>query len=112
MRILELKMSSNHKMMRMRLREKRKLIDNKINGGKENLELKRCREDRRKMKKYKIMIVGNEKLGQNITFFVIGNWRPEAPSLVRRHLYRYDRGLTFFKMATRRTVAGSSPSPQ
>ena len=41
MRILELKMSSNHKMMRMRLREKRKLIDNKINGGKENLELKR-----------------------------------------------------------------------
>ena len=87
MRILELKMSSKHKMMRLRLREKRKLIENEINGGKGNLKLKRRREDRRKTKKYNVMIVGNEKLGQNITFFIIGNWRPEAPSLVRRHLY-------------------------
>ena len=62
-------MSINHKMMRMRLREKRKLIENEINGGKENLELKRSI---RKMKKYKEnedRVVGNENLGKNIMFF-------------------------------------------
>ena len=34
--------------------------------------MKRRREDRKKLKKYKVMIVGNEKLGQNITFFSSG----------------------------------------
>ena len=40
MSFLELKMSSNHKMMRKRLREKRKLIENEMNEGKENSEVK------------------------------------------------------------------------
>ena len=39
MRFFELKMSSNQKMIRMRLGEKRKLIENEINGGKENSEV-------------------------------------------------------------------------
>ena len=36
----KLKMSRNHKMMSKRLKEKRKLIENKMNGGKENSKVK------------------------------------------------------------------------
>ena len=93
MRFLELKMSSNHKMMRMRLREKRKLIEDEINGGKENSEVKyKENEDR---------IVGDEELGHHITDFSsevgancndktkqfhFSEWRREEESLVRRCL--------------------------
>ena len=64
-------MSSNHKIMKMRLRKKRKLIKDEING----VSRWRGVELREKMKKYKVRIVGNEKLGQkfNILSSVTGD---------------------------------------
>ena len=70
--------------------------------------MKRRREDRKKMKKYRVMIVGNEKLGQNITYFL----RELATNSCRRWSVAICfemRGFDFSELATKSLVASSSP---
>ena len=70
--------------------------------------MKRRREDRKKMKKYRVMIVGNEKLGQNITFFLL----ELATNSCRRWSITICfemTGFDFSELATKHLVASPSP---